>query len=181
MVDINKEQLRGARVQLANELSAMEEQDRTLMKKITEHRKKLDAIDCLLEPYGSENGRERTATRPIDAQTKGSNIFTPVHVYWPAILASLFELGGSASADDVVEQVGRRLNSVLTDADKEILPSGAEVRWRNRVQWQRFNMTKRGLLRRDSPRGRWEITEEGRRWLEKLKTKSQINNNQHNE
>lgn len=107
MVDINKEQLGRARVQLANELSAMEEQDRILMKKITEHRKKLDAIDCLLEPHGFENGHEHTTNRPVDAQTKRSNNFTPVRVYWPAILTSLVELGGSASADDVVEQVGK--------------------------------------------------------------------------
>jgi hypothetical protein len=46
-----------------------------------------------------------------------------------------------------------------------MLPSGVEVRWKNRVAWQRENMKRLGLLRGDSPQGIWEVTETGRQWL----------------
>jgi len=91
--------------------------------------------------------------------------FTPVHVYWPYTLQSLVELGGSASGDEVIQLVGKKMESILTAADKERLESGTDVRWRNRVAWQRFNMVREGLISRDSPRGVWEITETGRKWL----------------
>ena len=33
--------------------------------------------------------------------------------------------------------------------------------WRNRVGWARYRLVEDGLLRSDSPRGVWELTEEG--------------------
>ena len=39
-------------------------------------------------------------------------------------------------------------------------------RWRNTAQWARNAMVKEGLLASDSPRGVWEITAEGKQWLE---------------
>ncbi len=88
-----------------------------------------------------------------------------MHAYWPAILESLVELGGRAQREKVVERVGEKLASILTPADRELLKSGLDVRWKNRVAWQRLNMVKQGLLRGASPRGVWEITEAGRKWL----------------
>jgi hypothetical protein len=42
------------------------------------------------------------------------------------------------------------------------------VRWRNRVAWQASQMRspETGLIKPDSHRGIWEITAEGRRWLD---------------
>lgn len=97
---------------------------------------------------------------------------TPVHLYWPAILASLIELGGRAPKEEVLQGVERKLTGVLTPADREVLPSGVDVRWKNRAAWQRFNMIKLGLLRSGSPRGVWEITDAGRQWLDDLKKKT---------
>ena len=95
-------------------------------------------------------------------------MYTPANVYWSAILSSIIELGGSARGDEVVGRVGKKLENVLTTADREMIPSGVQVRWQNRIQWQRFNMVRQGLLRNDSPWGICEITEEGRRWIARV-------------
>jgi hypothetical protein len=91
----------------------------------------------------------------------------PEREYWPAILATLNEAGGSAHANDVIESVGVRLKGRLHAADLEDLEIG-EVRWRNRTRFARLRMKEAGLLRADSPRGVWEITDRGRDYLARL-------------
>lgn len=36
------------------------------------------------------------------------------------------------------------------------------MRWKSRVVWRRFHLVQLGLLERNSPRGTWEVSEEGR-------------------
>ena len=43
--------------------------------------------------------------------------------------------------------------------------STASRRWRNAAQWARNSMIHEGLLKADSPRGVWEISDQGRRAL----------------
>ncbi len=51
----------------------------------------------------------------------------------------------------------------LKSVDYEALPSNPNVpRWCNLVMWERQNMKAEGLLRDDSPRGIWAISETGR-------------------
>ncbi|MFO7166894.1 MAG: winged helix-turn-helix domain-containing protein [Chloroflexota bacterium] len=54
----------------------------------------------------------------------------------------------------------------LTEVDYQPLNSDpSESRWRNAAQWARNAMVKEGLLKTDSPRGIWEISESGRQRL----------------
>jgi hypothetical protein len=46
-------------------------------------------------------------------------------------------------------------------ADYEKLASG-DIRWRNRAQFVRLRLIERGDMKKDSPRGLWEITDQGR-------------------
>jgi hypothetical protein len=39
-------------------------------------------------------------------------------------------------------------------------------RWKNAAQWARNSMVKEGFLRNDSPRGAWQISEAGKRFLQ---------------
>jgi len=80
--------------------------------------------------------------------------------YEVPILLELMERGGSGHATEVTDAVGERLADRLTDLDKGNLDSG-EVRWRNRTQFTRLTLRKRGLLKGNSPRGIWELTDEG--------------------
>lgn len=61
--------------------------------------------------------------------------------------------------------MGERLVDRLTAKDREKLDSG-DLRWRNRVQFTRLTPKERGLLKSDSPRGVWELTDEGRKVAE---------------
>lgn len=81
--------------------------------------------------------------------------------YRGPILAALRELGGSGSMAEVLDRVFAKVKGRLTEADRERLPSGTDVRWRNTAAWERFRMVEDGLLKSDSPRGTWELTEAG--------------------
>jgi hypothetical protein len=84
----------------------------------------------------------------------------PIGDYEPAILRELAERGGAGPARDVTQAVGERLAGRLTERDHGTLASGV-TRWESRVQVARMRLVDRGLLRRDSPRGTWELTEAG--------------------
>jgi hypothetical protein len=88
----------------------------------------------------------------------------PEQAYWRPILTIIDEAGGSMAATDVIEAVWERLRDQLTPRDLERQRLG-EMRWRNRVRFARLRMKERGLLSDSSPRGVWEITEEGRSYL----------------
>ena len=84
----------------------------------------------------------------------------PEEEYVAPLLQVLHERGGSAPAREVIEEVGRRLADRLTTLDKEPVSSGG-VRWQNRVQFARLRLLERGLLKRNTPRGFWEMTDLG--------------------
>jgi restriction system protein len=69
-------------------------------------------------------------------------------------------MGGSANGSDVIDAVGDIVADRLTPRDRDRIESGV-VRWRNRAAWRRLNLVKQGLLKDDSPRGTWELTDEG--------------------
>lgn len=90
----------------------------------------------------------------------------PEREYWVPILEILVEAKGAAPASDVIDALGDRMRSMFTQRDYESLSMG-EVRWRNRARFARLRMTERGLLNATSPRGIWELTDQGHKYLEK--------------
>ena len=89
----------------------------------------------------------------------------PEREYWVPILEILKEAGGAAPASDVIDALGERMRSMLTQRDYETLSMG-EVRWRNRARFARLRMTEQGLLSATSPRGIWALADLGRKHLE---------------
>lgn len=79
--------------------------------------------------------------------------------YFGPLLNALREIGGSAKPDEAIDRVAQDLNVPDRILD-ETLPSGGG-RFRNRVAWARFYLTREGLLD-SSKRGVWSLTEEGR-------------------
>lgn len=80
--------------------------------------------------------------------------------YEVPILLELLERGGSGQATEVTDAVGQRLEGKLKKLDYAHLDSG-DIRWRNRAQFTRHRLKRRGLIKPDSPRGIWELTAEG--------------------
>lgn len=81
------------------------------------------------------------------------------------ILQVLTDLGGRGTVNEILERVYEKMKDVLNSVDLETLSSGGDSRWRNTARWARNTMVNEGLLRKDSPRGIWEITEKGKNYL----------------
>jgi hypothetical protein len=90
----------------------------------------------------------------------------PQEAFRLPILRALVALGGEGRRSVVLDSVYQEMKSRLKPADLKPLPSVPKTpRWRNTAQWARQSMVNEGLLRSDSPRGTWAITEEGRKYL----------------
>jgi len=89
---------------------------------------------------------------------------TPPKDFWKPILETLLENGGQASAEQVIEGVERKMKNQLKPGDYEQNRDGSS-KWEKQVHFQRLAMKHEGLLAKDSPRGIWIITPQGRKWL----------------
>jgi uncharacterized protein with von Willebrand factor type A (vWA) domain len=97
---------------------------------------------------------------------------TPEKQFIIPILEAIIELGGRAKVKDVLERVHDKMKGILNEYDYKPLPYNTkQKRWENTAQWARMMMVEKGLLAKDSPRGIWEITEEGRKYYYEEKKK----------
>lgn len=85
------------------------------------------------------------------------------------ILESLIELGGKGKANEIFILVEKKLKRKLSEVDYEVLPSGTDIRWKNRAGWERAELVHEGFMKKDSPRGIWEITAKGRKYYQNNK------------
>ena len=118
--------------------------------------------------------------RPSDAATRqptppsprspsgraAAGTILPESEYELPLLRALVDAGGSGPTAEITDRVGQMLGSRLMPGDYELNRSG-ERRWRNRTAWTRQRLKERGLLKNDSPRGIWEISDRGRRHLQR--------------
>lgn len=86
---------------------------------------------------------------------------TPTSAFRRPIMEALAGLGGKGEPERVITVVESKMSTHLTAKDREVLPSGGELRWRNSVRWARKELVDRGDLRDDSPRGVWELSDQG--------------------
>lgn len=88
---------------------------------------------------------------------------TPEDAFTRPMLETLIEMGGSASVAKVLDRIGEKMKTIINDYDRQNLPSYPhEIRWRNAAQWCRNTLVQEGILKGDSPRGIWEISEKGK-------------------
>lgn len=104
---------------------------------------------------GTRARRSRKSSRALPGT------ILPHEEYELPILAILDQHAGRAPTREVLDELGERLRDKLMPADYETLSSG-DIRWRNRAQFVRLRLTERGDMVKDSPRGLWEITDQGR-------------------
>lgn len=106
-----------------------------------------------------ENGVTQKPPRKRGRLRKG--LITPRQTYRRPILEALKEFGGRAYADDVLKVVEEKVKPLLNEFDLEKLASGMDIRWRNAANWMRWTLVKEGILKPDSPRGVWELSDKG--------------------
>lgn len=128
----------------------------------------LDRLKALRRQWGDVVG---TGTPTEEAKRAPRGASTPQKDYRVPILRVLDAMGGQGRTADVLDRVGELMEGQLTELDQQMLPSGADIRWRNRAQWARNTMVNEGLLASDSPHGIWEITEKGREVLRERRSR----------
>ena len=106
--------------------------------------------------------QQRSGVRRILGRSQEGS---PREIYRRPILRALVSLGGRGPTRQVLQRVYESLKSNLTTIDLEELPSGQRLRWQENAEWERYHLVKEGLLAHGSPRGIWEITDDGRRLL----------------
>jgi hypothetical protein len=118
----------------------------------------------LFEPLHAAEQIGKGTKAPGQSFPKSGEITSQPEYALP-ILESLIFLGGSAKMSAVLEKVHEKMKDRLKTKDYEKLSTGA-IRWKNFAQWQRNTLKSSGYLKKDSPFGIWEITDEGRRYYE---------------
>ena len=126
--------------------------------------------DLQIEWKSIIGGTTSLKLKPSKRKRKGRKLKkgfrTPQELFKIPLLLTLVEVGGSGSPSQVEELVLPKLKPILTDHEYTLLESfGNKPRWTHRLAWTRYDLVQDGLLSPDSPRGVWEITETGRRWL----------------
>lgn len=160
---------------------AFEKRDYDRAKEALEHAGKLTGFRD--KAVGLKRDWDGFAVMEVDeedrktAQTQRQNlgrlkrgIRTREEAYYVSILQVLSDMGGSGKVAEVLDRVGKKMKGVLKKPDYESLASGTDsLRWRNTAQWARNSMVNEGLLKKDSPRGIWEISDKGRQYLQQNK------------
>lgn len=117
-----------------------------------------DILKDLRERVGQDTGTP--SAKPRAKRSKLPK--TPQKVLREGILAALRKLGGSARSSDVIAEMTSQLKGQLLPGDDVWRDTTNEPAWQNNAKWERFQMTQDGALRRDSPRGVWELSEDAR-------------------
>lgn len=114
----------------------------------------------------SDSVKEIVGKRFFGKAKKGE--ITPHTAYYRPILEALVELGGRAKTQKVLDLVGEKMKPILKEKDYALHTDGRSIRWRNTAQWARNTMANEdGRMKNDSPRGIWEISDSGRKFLKK--------------
>ena len=108
--------------------------------------------------------RERLGQKAAtpEAKPRGKHSKSPKTekaVWRKLIIEALTQLGGSAHKNDLYQKITRNYEDKFLPRDFEYLPDGKRIAWKNYCDWEGTLMRKEGLLKADSPRGVWELSE----------------------
>lgn len=125
----------------------VERQVRT-SKELAAFKKKVDALEGEYRKIGAS--RKKSPRAP-----KGTR--TPQKEYYEPIMTALKEMGGRGQSREIVDRVGEIMGAQLeNEVDQGKLKYG-DIRWRNACSWAFWKLRKEGKLKKDSPRGIWEL------------------------
>lgn len=121
-----------------------------------------DVVSAALDALDRAKGIAIKKTTPAKRHPRGKKL--PQKEFRIPLMEVLLELGGSAVVKDIREALAPKIKPRLSEDDFQLVSTGDE-RWWNATCWERSDLVKEGLLRNDSPRGRWELSEHGRRYI----------------
>ncbi len=88
----------------------------------------------------------------------------PQSAYWRPLAETLHRLGGSATTQEAITEVGKELEGKLQRPDWALFESSGQIRWMVNVRFARHVLKKQGLILAGTPHGTWSLTEAGERW-----------------
>jgi hypothetical protein len=112
-----------------------------------------------------EQGSKQTVEGGTSRDRATNSMKTSQEEYVIPILKAIEQLGGRGRSREVLDIVYETMKSIFNSIDLEKLPSGSDIRWRNTARWARNTMVNQDLLKNDSTRGIWEISEKGKNYL----------------
>lgn len=119
-----------------------------------------------LAPVYTSNGASGKPNGSHDLSRLQRGIRTRETAYFKPILQVLNQMGGIGEMSEVLERLPKVMKGTLNEIDYEPLAPNSEVpRWWNTAQWAHSTMAQAGLLKADSPRGVWEMTEAGHKLI----------------
>ena len=121
-----------------------------------------DVVCAALDALDKAKGIKPKKPDPIKRRPRGNKL--PQKEFRLPLMEVLLELGGSAEVKDIREALAPKILPRLSEDDFQLVSSGDE-RWWNATCWERSDLVKEGLFRKDSPRGIWELSDEGRRQI----------------
>jgi hypothetical protein len=125
--------------------------------------KALDAADGIRPAAKQEEAPRSRSKRKAETRSKK---LLPQREFRRPLMRVLYELGGGASTKELKPILADRLRPELSEDDLRPVPSGGEVRWWNAVCWERKDLVEEGLLKDNSARGVWELTDRGAEYIE---------------
>ena len=142
------------RLAAAVEISADFSQDLTLI---------LNGLNVILSKYTRVTSKKKSQLTKTKDYTKRASAGeqTPQSELIPYLLESLTELGGSAKCNDVLALMEHKLSGQFLAGDLEP-DSGFKIKWRHNAHWARLKLANDGILKKDSPRGIWQFSEDRR-------------------
>lgn len=117
-----------------------------------------DVVCLALDALDKSKGVKPAPAKPKKTRRRGNK--TPQRDFRLPLMKVLLELGGSAEVKNIREKMLPAMKSRLSEDDFEAVSTGEE-RWWNATCWERSDLVKEGLFRDDSPRGVWELSDEG--------------------
>lgn len=131
-----------------------------------EHLRKASArrTPQLSAPDASLHERNAGTSNAPQPQPQTSDTPLPRERYALPILRALDQFGGSATTNEVLGAVRQLMAEELRPVDLS-RRSGRHFYWDNRAQDMRRELVNKGLMKGNSPRGIWEISDAGRDYL----------------
>jgi hypothetical protein len=120
-----------------------------------------DEFQDILKGLRERLGQKPTTSKAKLRRTRSKLAMTPQAILRKHILQALKKLGGRARVSDVIQEMARQLEGNLLPGDTVWREATNEPAWQNNAKWERFQMTQDGALRRGSPRGIWELGDDG--------------------
>ena len=147
------DELRNLKINLVTEVET-QIRSRDKLEKILGRLK--EVINIVDAAYYTETPKKKRTRRSMP---KSDLPHTNQEVFRPEIIDALRILGGAGTNKEVIDIIEERMKNKLLPGDYEKRARGTMV-WKNNVHWARNSLREEGILRSNSPRGKWELSEE---------------------